>query len=152
MSARPHLVDDAYLATFQPPPAPPRMRLATSGSLRRARTSRLQHAALGRIMLTAFGLTAVVMTYVMLTAMLTRTNYQVVRAERERIALQDETLQMDDRLARLRSRDRLAALAARLGMQDASAYAVVELPRKPNPPAESYHGLAFFPSLAGWIK
>jgi len=158
MSARPVFVDDAYLLVPRaaaPPaaePTHPRMRLASTGSRRRARTSRLQHAAFFRVVVIAVAVTGFVMSYLTLTAALTRTNYQVVRAERERIALQDETLQLDDRLARLRSRDRLADLATKLGMKDASAYAVVEIPRPAASPAPDRSGIAFFPSLAGWIK
>lgn len=161
MSARPMLTDDPYLPFLHPTapsvaeatgrPPRPRMRLAVTGPQRRARTSRIAHAGLLRIVLTAMAVTLCVMAYVTLTAMLTRTNYQVVRVERERVALRDETLQLEDRLARLRSRDRLAALATKLGMQEAGAYAVVEIPR-PAVPAPADRGLAFFPSLAGWIK
>ena len=52
------------------------------------------------------------MGYVTLTARLTSLNYAVGRAERERTALQTETARLDERVAALRSDDRLAHVAA----------------------------------------
>ena len=58
-----------------------------------------------------------------------------------------EIRSIDDRIAALRSDDRLAALAARLGMTDPQHFALVELP----PAAQLSQGrhLAAFSSLAG---
>jgi hypothetical protein len=41
--------------------------------------------------------------------------------------LQEETIRLDDRIAALRSDDRLATLAARLGMRDPQQFAVVRV-------------------------
>lgn len=71
---------------------------------------------------------ALVMLYVMLTARMTSLNYSVAKAQRERASLQAETARLDDRLAALRSDDRLAGVAARLGMQDPQQFAIVALP------------------------
>ncbi len=153
MSARPLRVEEAYP---QAPSAPPTPRISAVPSVtsqqRRARTSRIAHAAFRRIIATATIVTTLVIGYVMLTASLTRTNFQIVKAQRERTALSDETTQLEDKLEHLESRDRLAAIAAKLGMHDASAYAVVEIPVDPAVARHRTRGLAFFPSLAGWIK
>jgi len=49
----------------------------------------------------------------------------VARAAAQREALQEETMRLDDQIAALRSDDRLAELAARLGMRAPQRFAVV---------------------------
>jgi hypothetical protein len=89
---------------------------------------------------------SLVMMYVMLTARLTSLNYAVAKAQRQRATLLAETARLDDRLASLRSDDRLAILAARLHMQDPQQFAVITL----RPPArtEDRSHLAFLEGLA----
>jgi hypothetical protein len=71
-----------------------------------------------------------VMIYVLLMGNLTALNYRLAQATQTAAALQDETVRLDDRIAQLDSRDRLAVLAVRLHMHDPQQmYAVVELPR-----------------------
>ena len=116
---------------------------------RRKKSSQQRYSHLGRFV---FCLTAVVillMGYVMLMANLTSLNYAVARAEKERVALQDQTARRDDRIAALRSQERLAAIASRLGMRDAQAYAIVQLPQAPKPVAPSR--LAVLSTLGGWL-
>ncbi len=88
-----------------------------------------------------------VMLYVTLTARLTSLNYAVARAERDRAALQSETARLDDRLAALKSDDRLARVAATLHMQDPAQFAMVSLPVQRMEPVRSR--LAFFAGIAG---
>lgn len=88
-----------------------------------------------------------VMTYVMLIANLTGLNYAVARSERQRASLQAETARLDDRLAALRSDDRLAKMAAALHMREPQQFALVTLP-----PAEPQgRSRIFLSSLAGWF-
>ena len=95
---------------------------------RRKKTSRQRYAHLGRFV-TGLAVSIVLMIgYVMLMANLTSLNYAVARAEHERVALQDQTARLDDRIAALRSQDRLSAIANKLGMHDPQQYAVVQLP------------------------
>ncbi len=95
---------------------------------RRKKTSRQRYAHLGRFV-TGLSVSIVLMIgYVMLMANLTSLNYAVARAEHERVALQDQTARLDDRIAALRSQDRLSAIAIKLGMRDPQQYAVVQLP------------------------
>lgn len=90
---------------------------------------------------------AFLMGYVVLTSSLTGLSYAVANAKHERAELQAETARLDDRIAALRSDDRLAVLAARLGMTDPQHFALVELPPTARPSSERH--LAAFPSLAG---
>ena len=90
------------------------------------------------------------MVYVMGTAHLTSLSYKVAKAQRERAALQAETARLDDRLAALRSDDRLARVAARLHMGDPQQFALVTLPR-PLHRTDSAH-LAFLSGLASLLR
>jgi hypothetical protein len=67
------------------------------------------------------------MSYVVLTSSLTGLSYAVSKARTQREALQEETMRLDDRIAALRSDDRLATLAARMGMRDPQRFAVVRI-------------------------
>ncbi len=55
----------------------------------------------------------------------------VSQAQTKREALLEETMRLDDRIAALRSDDRLAVLAARLGMREPQRFAVIrpEMPK-----------------------
>jgi len=88
-----------------------------------------------------------VMLYVMLTARLTSLNYAVAKEQHERTTLQAETARLDDRLAALKSDDRLARVAASLHMQDPTQFAMISLPQAVHREAPSR--LAFFAGLAG---
>ncbi|MGC2651849.1 MAG: hypothetical protein WA304_13715 [Candidatus Cybelea sp.] len=68
---------------------------------------------------------AFLMGYVVLTSSRTGLSYAVARAAAQREALQEETMRLDDRIAALRSDDRLSELAARLGMRPPQRFAVV---------------------------
>ncbi len=69
-----------------------------------------------------------VMTYVLLMGNLTALNYSLASATQQKSALVEETMRLDDRIAQLQSRERLAVLAARLHMHDPHVYAVVDVP------------------------
>ncbi|HEY1976932.1 MAG TPA: hypothetical protein VGG89_10325 [Candidatus Baltobacteraceae bacterium] len=92
---------------------------------------------------------AFLMAYVVLTSELTGLSYAVANAKHERAALQAETMRLDDKIAVLRSDDRLAALAARLGMIEPQHFALVELPSSAQ--ASQGRHLAAFSSLAGML-
>ncbi len=85
--------------------------------------------------------------YVTLTARLTSLNYALVRSDRERTVLAEETQRLDERIARLQSPDRLAALAAKLRLHDPHVYAVVRVPEpKPLPRPSGFALFAWFSS------
>jgi len=90
------------------------------------------------------------MLYVTLTANLTSLNYALTRAEAQKTELLAQTLRQDDRIAKLESRERLAALAARLHMHDPRIYAVVTLPveRRAATPGR---GIALLGAVGQWL-
>lgn len=109
-------------------PRIPNVRAARHATQRRRKHStRARHATLLRFSAGLFVVFAMVMGYVMLMANLTSMNYAVARAERQRAALVDQTARLDDRVAALRSQERLSRVATMLGMRDAQQYAVVSL-------------------------
>jgi hypothetical protein len=63
-------------------------------------------------------------------------------------------MRLDDKIAQLRSRDRLALVAARLGMREQpGAYAVVRLPRQAVASSDRGGRLAFLSAITGgWIR
>ena len=100
---------------------------------------------LGRIA-TIFAVVLVpVMIYVLLMGNLTALNYSLAHATQKKIELQEETMRLDDRIARLESRERLAELAVKLHLHDPHVYAVVDVPGPVvAPPA---NGIAFLGAL-----
>ncbi|HZZ65998.1 MAG TPA: hypothetical protein VFE17_10895 [Candidatus Baltobacteraceae bacterium] len=122
-------------------------RTARGAAQRRiSRKDRARYVALFRFCGVLMVALCLVMTYVMLTARLTSLNYAVGRAQRERIALLADSARLDDRLAVLRSDDRLAWVAARLRMQDPQQFAIVTMPPQVRRPEPSH--LAFLAGLA----
>ena len=116
---------------------------------RRKKTLQQRHAFMGRFIFCLGAVVVLLMGYVMLMANLTSLNYAVARAEKQRVALQDQTARLDDRIAALRSQERLAAIANKLGMRDATQYAIVQLPQAPKPAQPSR--LAVLSTLGGWL-
>ncbi len=81
------------------------------------------------------------MTYVMLTSSMTSLSYADSKAHRERDHLQIETARLDDQLAIMRSDERLARIAAKLGMKEPQQFASIQL--TPPKAAPSQWWLAF---------
>lgn len=102
---------------------PRTVRAATARRMGRA--SRARYATLVRMLAVLLCVLAFLMGYVVLTSSRTGLSYAVARAAAQREALQEETMRLDDRIAALRSDDRLAELAARLGMRQPQRFAVV---------------------------
>jgi hypothetical protein len=113
------------------------------------RKSRARYAGVVRVLAALTGILVLLMGYVVLTSSLTGTSYAVAKARVEREALQEETMRLDDRIAALRSDDRLSQLAARLGMREPENIAVVRIdpPRVARTPAH----FAVLSSLAGFL-
>lgn len=120
---------------------------ARDASRRRKRHHRARgYVSLVRIAAAFAALGAPVMLYVMLISNLTAMNYALAHATADKTALQEETQRLDDRIAQLDSRDRLASIAATLHMHDPHVYAVVAQPL----PAKAHvapTGIAFLGSL-----
>ncbi|MGA2393149.1 MAG: hypothetical protein ABSH03_07360 [Candidatus Lustribacter sp.] len=123
------------------PPARVHVR-AREAARRRGRRTRLQHYAMPARIAIAFAIGLVpVMIYVLLMGNLTALNYSLAQVTEQKSTLLEETNQLDDRIAQLESRERLAGVASRLHMHDPRVYAVVDVP---NPaPAPASNGIAF---------
>ena len=133
----------AQPSTAPPPRHAEQIRSATKRRVRRSRR-RVHRPVFAVIMLASVVLVAL-LAYVTCTANITSLNYAVSRTQHERAALIEDSQRLDDRIARLKSPERLAQLAAQLRMTDPHVYAVVAVPEpKLQPQAR---GIAFF----GWI-
>jgi hypothetical protein len=112
----------------EPPMRIPRPRTVRAATARRiVRKSRARYAGLTRVLTVLIGVLLPLMGYVVLTANLTGLSYAVATARAQREALEEQTMRLDDRIAALRSDDRLAQLAARLGMREPQLFAVVRI-------------------------
>jgi len=136
----------------QPAPLAP----STAGRRRQQRTRRQRYVGAAWI---GGGLAAVltmVMLYLALMANLTSLNYRIARASAERAALSESSVRLDDRIAHLESRERLAQLAIRMGWREPHIYAVVDQPQPPAQPdgmtAAARGGIALLGAVAGWFK
>lgn len=104
---------------------PRTIRAATQRRI--VRKSRARYTGVARTLTTLTCVLALLMGYVLLTSSLTGASYAVATARAQREALQEETMRLDDRIAALRSDDRLAELAERLGMREPQVFAVVRI-------------------------
>jgi len=135
----------AQRAPLPPPRQIERARTATRRRSRRAR--RRLHAPVQAVFALTLAAFVPLIAYVWLTANVTSLTYALARADREKVALLEDSQRAEDRIARLTSPDRLAALAAAMRMHDANVYAVVTVPvAKPKPPPT---GIAFFATWFG---
>lgn len=124
-------------------------RTARAATHRRIdKKSKLRYLNLARISGVLTVVLAFLMGYVVLTSSLTGLSYAVANAKHERAELQADTMRLDDKIAAMRSDDRLASLAARLGMSEPQHFALVALPS--TQPSQERH-LAAFSSLAGLL-
>ncbi|MBV8118299.1 MAG: hypothetical protein JOY69_04350 [Candidatus Eremiobacteraeota bacterium] len=125
-------------------------RIARAATLRRIRhKSRARYSSITRVGAAIGGLLFLFMIYVLLTSMLTGLSYAVAKAEHQRENVLEETMRLDDRIAALRSDDRLSVLAMRLKMAEPQRFAVVRLSRPPV--ALEHPHVAMLSSLAGFI-
>ncbi len=121
---------------------------------RKARKTRARYLGVTRTLTMLTVVMFLLMSYVVLTSSLTGLSYAVAKAQVDREALAEETMRLDDRIAALRSDDRLSQLAARLGMTEPARLAVVRIAtpraaraRTPFPVLSSLAGF-FAPAVA----
>jgi cell division protein FtsL len=143
------------MALAQPKYAPPAQRIVNPRSARTATQTRIVKNARARyrgiVQVTVsllVVLTALIM-YVMLTSNETRLSYELGRAQVRRTALQEQDEHLDDRIASLESDQRLAALAAKLGMRQPQRFAMVRLDQPKTVVAQSRFPV--FASIAGLL-
>ena len=119
----------------------PNPRAARTATHRRiVRKSRARYTGVARVSAVLLIALALLMGYVVLTSSLTGLSYAVGHESAKREALQEEKMRLDDRLA---------ALAAKLGMREPQQLAVVKLALP-----QVVHAKASFPvlsSLAGFF-
>jgi hypothetical protein len=132
----------ALKAIPQTQPQPRVQVRAREAARRRGRRTRMQNYAMPARIALAFVVVLVpVMVYVLLMGNLTALNYSLAQATQTKSALVEETMRLDDHIAQLQSRERLADLASRMNMHDPTRYAVVDVPGPVMaPPA---NGIAF---------
>ncbi len=119
---------------------------ARDAARRRTQRTRVRgYAMLARITAVVALFLAPILAYVLLMGNLTAMNYSLAEANEQKTKLVEETMRLDDRIAALQSRERLAAVAAHLHMHDPHLYAVVELPRPVVTPPPN--GIAFLGAL-----
>jgi hypothetical protein len=119
----------ALKAISEPKPSGRTHVRAREAARRRGRRTRLQNYAMPARIALGFAIVLVpVMVYVLLMGNLTALNYSLAQATQQKTALVEETMRLDDRIAQLQSRERLADLAVRLHMRDPREYAVVDVP------------------------
>jgi hypothetical protein len=115
---------------------------AREAARRRVHRTRIRgYAMLARIVVCVAVVLVPVMLYVLLMGNLTAENYTLAHVTQQKLDLVAETTRLDDRIAQLGSRERLAAVAAQLHMRDPQVYAVVDIPRPQVAPPSN--GIAF---------
>jgi hypothetical protein len=104
---------------------PRRAQSATKSRI--VKSNRARYTGLLRVG-AVIGITLVaLMAYVMLTSNVTSMTYALAKAQHKRTLLQEQTARLDERLAIMRSDDRLAAIAAKIGMNAPQLFVVVQL-------------------------
>ena len=101
--------------------------------------------------------TVLVVGYLWLMANITRMNYEYARATGERTLLFDKETSLEDQIARLESRDRLAELAGKLGMSEPARFSVATLAAPPQRAAtvesrSAVRGVALLPAITDWLR
>jgi hypothetical protein len=141
-------------AALRQPAAPRKNARAARGAAerRRVRTSSLRYRSFAYIIGSLGGFTLLVVFYLALMSNVTRLNYEYGKLAHERTRLLDESVRLDDQVARLESRERLAIVAARLGMIEPRRVDVAALPHTRPVTAEPANGIALLPAISAWLR
>jgi cell division protein FtsL len=118
----------------------------TAAQARRRRAIRAKHRVLAFILIGLTAATLFLLSSLWLMAGAQRLSYDLEKLHKTAVGLRDQSARYEDRIAQLESRDRLAAIAERLGMSDPRRFAVATVP-----PEEKPRGLAFLPSPDRWL-
>ncbi len=105
-------------------------------------TRRSRYETLLRVTFGVAAVLVVMLGYVLLTSNITALSYAVQRAHAQRTELELQDARLDDQIASLTSDDRLATVAARLGMVQPEEFLRISL-EAPRP--SGIHPLAFLP-------
>jgi cell division protein FtsL len=143
------------MAVAQPKQEVYRLRIPNPRSARTAtqkrivKNARARYRAILRIGMVLTIVLAALMGYVMLTSNETSLSYALEKAQARRAKLEEVNAHLDDRVAELESDQRLAAVAAKLGMREPEQFALVRLPKPA--PDEAYSRFPVFASIAGFF-
>jgi hypothetical protein len=136
--------------------AAPRTPASDAGRRRQQRTRRQGYVSAIRVAVVLAFVLTMVMAYLALMANLTSLNYRIARASAERSALSEASVRLEDRIAHLESRERLAVLAIKMGWREPHIYAVVDQPQPKQKSdgitAAARGGIALLGAVAGWLK
>jgi hypothetical protein len=142
------------LAPFSLPPQarPPREFGATEAAReatkrRKAYHSKRSYRGVVRICLIAGVIVTAVVGYLWLMTRAAALDNRLTKAAATEASLQEAQIALQDRLATLESRDRLFALANRVGMREPQAYLIV---RAPGPVQVSEHA-PILSALVSWL-
>lgn len=141
------MIQPRFLETPQKPRIANPRSARNASQTRKVRNHRARYTSLARVGAVLAVALVLLMGYVMLTSNMTSLTYAVAKAHHDREQLTEETARLDDRLIAMRSEERLAKVAAKLGMHEPAQFAVVKL----STPTLARHGFPVFASLAGWF-
>ena len=123
---------------------------------RRKRTVSLRYRSIVQIVGSLGVATVLVVAYLGLMANVTRMNYDYAKATRERTQVLEKTSRLEDQIAHLESRERLAIIAAKLGMTEPARFTVVTLMPLPlrgaAQPEQPTRGVALLPAITDWLR
>lgn len=120
---------------------------------RRQRSASLRYRSIVKMLAILGGVTLVVVVYLGLMANVTRLTYEQSRLARTHARLVDDTARLDDEVAKLEARDRLAAIAAKLGMRESRRFDVAVMPApRSDVAAQRARGIVLVPAIASWLR
>ena len=141
------MVQPKYVESARPRiPNPRSARNATETRI--VKNTRARYESLLRVGAVLAVLLVGLMSYVMLTSNVTSLSYALSKAQAQHAALVEESSRLDDRIATLESDDRLAKVAAKLGMHQPESFAAVRLDTSPHLANGNFPVLD---SIAGWF-
>ena len=120
----------------------------TATSTRIVRNTRARYNAIVRVSIVLGVVLVSLLGYVMLTSNVTSLTYAVAKAHEQRDVLEEEGARLDDRIASLRSDERLARVATKLNMHEPQKFAVVQLE---TPRIANDRGFPAWTAIAGWF-
>ena len=123
---------------------------------RRKRTVSLRYRSIVQVVGSLAVATVLIVAYLWLMANVTRMNYEYAKATRERTQVLDNTARLEDEIAHLESRERLAIIAAKLGMTEPARFSVATLAPLPlrgtAQPEQPTSGVALLPAITDWLR
>jgi cell division protein FtsL len=117
----------------------------------------LRYRSIVNIVGTLGVVTIMIVGYLWLMANVTKMNYEYAKATHERTRLLDQTSRLDDQIAHLESRERLAAIASKLGMTEPARFGVATLaPLEPiaesQASRQAVRGVALLRPITDWLR